>query len=102
MSRRANDLSVTDIQQLPHFSDSNHFSELEKAVLQYATEMSETPVQISEENFAILQQEFSPKQMVELTSSIAWENWRARYNHALGIESAEFEADLEPNPAATN
>ena len=28
--------------------------------------------------------------MVELTSAIAWENYRARFNHALGIEAENF------------
>jgi hypothetical protein len=30
--------------------------------------------------------------MVELTSAIAWENYRARFDHAFGIESQEFSA----------
>ena len=29
-------------------------------------------------------------QIVELTAAIAWENWRARFNHALGIEAHGF------------
>jgi hypothetical protein len=28
--------------------------------------------------------------MVELTATIAWENYRARFDHALGIEAQGF------------
>jgi hypothetical protein len=28
--------------------------------------------------------------MIELTATIAWENYRARFDHALGIESQGF------------
>lgn len=39
--------------------------------------------------------------MVKLTSIIAWENYRARFNHALGIESEEFSKDAYcPLPTA--
>jgi hypothetical protein len=30
--------------------------------------------------------------MVELTSAIAWENYRARFDHAFGIEAEDFSA----------
>jgi hypothetical protein len=30
--------------------------------------------------------------MVELTSAIAWENYRARFDHAFGIEAEGFSA----------
>jgi hypothetical protein len=52
--------------------------------------MTETPVDVSDELFAQLQQHFSPKQILELTSAIAWENYRARFNHACGIEAEGF------------
>ena len=94
MGRRASELTLTDIQKVPEYADGDHFNELEKAVLQYAAEMTETPVRMAEDNFEFLKSNFSPKQIVELTSSIAWENWRARYNHALGIESADFQSDV--------
>jgi pimeloyl-ACP methyl ester carboxylesterase len=38
------------------------------------------------------QRHFNPQQMVELTSAIAWENYRARFDHAFGIEAEGFSA----------
>lgn len=66
------------------------FSERERLVLQYADLMTQTPVEISDEFFSRLRQEFSEPQLVELTSALAWENYRARSNHALGMESEGF------------
>lgn len=52
--------------------------------------MTETPVEVSDELFAQLREQFNEKQMVELTSAIAWENYRARFDHALGVEAEGF------------
>ncbi len=66
------------------------FSEIEKLALQYADAMTRTPVEVSDALFAQLQQHLNNAQLVELTAVIAWENYRARFNHAFGIESANF------------
>jgi alkylhydroperoxidase family enzyme len=78
------------ILELQEFEVSSAFSELERLVLRYAVGMTQTPVDISDELFAQLTQHFDPRQMVELTSTIAWENYRARFNHAFGIEAEGF------------
>jgi alkylhydroperoxidase family enzyme len=75
---------------LPHFETSPAFSELEKLFLRYAVGMTQTPVEVSDELFAELRKQFSPRQMVELTSAIAWENYRARFDHAFGVEAEGF------------
>ena len=65
-------------------------AELEKLVLRYAYAMTETPVEVPDALFAALRKHFSPQQMVELTSAIAWENYRARFDHAFGVEAEGF------------
>ena len=52
--------------------------------------MTRTPVEVPEELFDQLRGQFSPAQLVELTTAIAWENFRARFNHAFGAESENF------------
>jgi 4-carboxymuconolactone decarboxylase len=52
--------------------------------------MTQTPVDIPDEVFEELRQHFNEPQMVELTAMIAWENYRARFNHAFGIEAQGF------------
>ncbi len=75
---------------LAEYESSPELSELEKLVVRYAVEMTRTPVAVPEELFEELKRRFNARQIVELTSAIAWENYRARNNHALGLESEGF------------
>jgi 4-carboxymuconolactone decarboxylase len=79
-----------DLLELPTYRSSDRFSELEKAVLDYATGMSRSPVDVSEELFERLRTELDEAQLVELTSIIALENYRARFNWAFGIGGQGF------------
>lgn len=67
-----------------------NFSPLERLVLEYADRMTAVPVEVSDALFSGLRAHFTEPQLVELTSAIAWENYRARYDHALGIEGENF------------
>jgi alkylhydroperoxidase family enzyme len=59
-------------------------------VLAYADAMTHTPVEVPDALFQRLRGQFSEAQMVELTATIAWENYRARFDHAFGIEAEGF------------
>ena len=81
-------MSDGQTRELPSFRESPHFSSIERLVLEYAEEMTRTPVAIPEALFTSLRSHFNEAQMVELTATIAWENHRAQFDHAFGIESA--------------
>lgn len=89
MGRRAG-LSAEELAAIVDFEPSPRFCDLDKAVLRYAQAMSRTPVVVADELFAELARHLDAKQLVELTSAIAWENYRARFDHALDIASAGF------------
>jgi alkylhydroperoxidase family enzyme len=59
-------------------------------VLALADAITSTPVHLDEPVWAAVRGAFTDQQIVELVSAIAWENYRARFNHALGIESQHF------------
>src|SRR3954463_5137492 len=69
---------------------SDAFDELEKLVIDYAEGMTATPVAVSDELVDALREHLDPGQLVELTSVIALENSRARFNWALGIGAQGF------------
>ena len=75
---------------LQSYETSGLFSETERLVLTYADHMTQTPVEVPQELFQKLLVQFSDAQLVELTATIAWENYRARFNHAFGSESENF------------
>lgn len=83
-------LTDAEIAAVSHYFDSELFSIREKVAMEYAEAVSKTPVKVSDEMFNRVKQYFDEKQIVELTASIAFENYRARFNHALGIDSDNF------------
>lgn len=52
--------------------------------------MTRTPVEVADTLFAKLREKFNEAQLVELTATLAWENYRARFDHAFGVESEGF------------
>jgi len=87
---RGEGISEQQLADLSHFEESSAFSELEKRVLRYTVALTNTPAEVSEDLFDSLRDHFTPKQMVELTTMIAWENFRARFNRGFGIEAEGF------------
>ena len=85
-------MTEAQIRELASFETSAAFSPLERLVVAYAAAMTRTPVDVPGELFAALRGHFDEAQLVELTATIAWENWRARFDHALGVEAQGFSA----------
>ena len=75
------------MQDLVAFESSPRLDRREKAVLRYAEGMTRTPAEVSDAVFEELSILFSAEQIVELTAAVALENFRARFNCALKIES---------------
>lgn len=81
-----------DLRALPRYAESDRFSELDRLVLDYASAMTRTPVEVPDELVARLRDELGDAGVVELTAMVAIENLRARFNWALGIASQDFTA----------
>lgn len=105
-------LSDEQLLALPRYRGSELFTDVEKLVLDYAVAVSRTPVEVPDELFARLREHFDDAQLVELTHLIALENYRGRFNLALGVQAAGFSAgmvcalpapasDLSPGPDVT-
>jgi alkylhydroperoxidase family enzyme len=78
------------LQDIARFEESAAFSEKEKLVLRLAAALTRTPAAVEDELFAALRREFSEAQLTELATAIAWENYRARFNRAFGVEAEGF------------
>jgi len=70
--------------------ESRAFSELERVALEYAERMTYTGQKVDDGLFRRLRAQFSEPQIVELTAAIALENFRSKFNPALGVESQGF------------
>jgi AhpD family alkylhydroperoxidase len=87
---RGHGVSVEALMDLPHHETSPLFSALDKRVLDYAVAMTETPMRVPRPLFESLRAELGVPALVELTAAIAWENHRARFNHAFGATEEGF------------
>ena len=72
------------------FEGSAAFSPRDKLALRLVASLTSTPAAVSDELFAELRQQFDHKQLVELASAIAWENYLARSNRMFAIGSDDF------------
>jgi alkylhydroperoxidase family enzyme len=59
-------------------------------VLRLTVALTKTPAEVSGGLFEALRKQFSERQLVELNSAIAWENYRARFNRTFAIEPEGF------------
>ena len=83
-------VSEEQLRDFHDYRESPAFSPVEKLVMEYAEVMSQTHVDVPDELFARLREHFDDTQIVELTTAIATENFRARLNNALDIPAAGF------------
>lgn len=90
VGRRKNVVTDEELREIPNWEHSRILGERERTAIEYAEEMSKTPVRVSDALFERLKKHFSDEQIVELTATVAYENYRARFNHALEIESDNF------------
>jgi alkylhydroperoxidase family enzyme len=69
---------------------SELFDDREKTALEYAEAITFTDRKVTEELFARVRTHFSEPEIVELTAAVALENFRSKFNVALGIEAQGF------------
>ena len=83
-------LTDEELLALSDYQTAICFSDLDKLILEYATALSRTPVEVSDELFEGLRTHFDNAQLVGLTHIITLGNLRGRFNLALGIGAAGF------------
>ena len=72
------------------WQDSALFSDAERVALEYAERMTLTGRSVDDAFFARLRQHYGEAQLVELTAAIAFENFRSKFNPALGVAAQGF------------
>jgi alkylhydroperoxidase family enzyme len=75
-------------------------SDRERLALEYADRVSATPVDVPDEFYGRLAAAFSEREIVELTAVVAHENYNAKFNRPLRIESNGFCEIPLPSPEA--
>ena len=83
-------LSRAQIEAALEISESTGLSERERLALEYTDRVSATPVDVPDEFFAALGRLFSEREIVELTTHIAHENYNAKANRPLRVDANDF------------
>ena len=76
--------------EVTRWRDSELFTEPERVALEYAERMTRTGERVDDVLSERLQRHYSEAQIVELTAAIAFENFRSKFNPALGVEAQGF------------
>ncbi len=83
-------LRVDRLKDVPRWREVEVFTDVERAVLEYAEAMTATPPTVTDDLAAALREDLGVDAFVELTMMVAVENQRSRFNSALGLSSQGF------------
>jgi alkylhydroperoxidase family enzyme len=83
-------LRVDRLRDVPRWREVDVFTDVERAVLEYAEAMTATPPVVTDEMAERLRGHLGDDGFVELTMLVAVENERSRFNSALGLSSQGF------------
>ncbi|HEV8641607.1 MAG TPA: hypothetical protein VGV13_10970 [Methylomirabilota bacterium] len=78
------------MRQVGRAAESDLFSDRERVALEYAEAMTVTGQKVTDELFERVGRQFAEPEIVELTAAVALENFRSKFNTALGIEAQGF------------
>src|SRR5215475_6138734 len=97
--------SAEKIEAVERAAESPLYDERERAAVAYAEAMTVTGQKVTDTLFARVRSHFSEAEIVELTAAVALENFRSKFNVALGIEAQGFcviPAGRRPPPPASS
>src|SRR3954463_15986683 len=83
-------LTEEQLLDLNNYQSSPAFDARERVALELADELVKSPTNVSDDLYSRLLQQFSYPELVELAATIAFENYRARFNRVFDIGSGGF------------
>jgi alkylhydroperoxidase family enzyme len=83
------------LRAVPQWRDSDAYTDLERAVMDYAEAMTATPPEVTDEQVERLRRDLTDAELVELSAQVSLENFRSRTNAALGLTSQGFKQYCE-------
>lgn len=82
--------SEEKVRQVEQWATSALYGEAERVALEVAETMTITGRKMTDDLFARARKHYSEAQTVELAAAVALENFRSKFNVALGIEAQGF------------
>ncbi len=91
-------IDAAKLRDVPQWRTSTVYTDLERAVMEYAAAATATPPTVTDAIVDRLREDLSDAQVVELASLVALENYRSRANSGIGLTSQGFKAECEVPP----
>jgi alkylhydroperoxidase family enzyme len=76
--------------EVADYATSSHYDERERVALEYADRITITSEDVDDELFQRLESFYSSEEIVELTFTVAYENFLSKFSRPLRIESQGF------------
>jgi len=83
-------VSEEKVRRVAEFATSPLFSERERAALAFAEALTITGQKVTDDLFGRVRAHYSEAESVELAAAVAVENFRSKFNIALGVEAQGF------------
>ena len=83
-------LPLDKIGALDSYQNDSRFPLRDRLAIEFAERMTRTEMDVTDDFFTDLQEEFSVEELVELAGVIALENFRSKFNNAFRIEAQGF------------
>lgn len=96
---RDNGVSNEKLLALTDYANSSLYDDPERLALEYADRITRSDDDVDDALFKRLRTAYTPEQMVELTCTVAFENFLSKFHHALLVESQGF-CPVVPGPKA--
>ena len=87
---RDNGASDEKLLEIGAYATSPRFSEGERVALEYADHMTLSGQDVDDDLFDRVCAYYSPEEIVELTCTVAFENFLSKFHRALRVESQGF------------
>ncbi len=86
------DTGVSDekLREIHGYASSSFYDGREKVALEYADRITLSTEDVDDALFGRLAEHYSPEEIVELTFTIAYENFLSKFHRALQVESQGF------------
>ena len=75
---------------LPTYKESHHFTEREKAALEFSERITRDDLEVSDECFSRLREHFSEQEIVELTFIVGYQTFASKFAKAFQIPPQGF------------
>ncbi len=87
-------ISAEKLDALISYQESPHFTEREKAALEFSERITRDDLEVTEECFATLREHFSEPEIVELTFIVGYQTFASKFAKAFQLSPQGFSSQL--------